>query len=107
MKVRQLDELAVRVMEEARKEGWWKQGITVLAAVSGGPEISATTPARGSMKRCTSRSGTNPMAAAPVPPGSPAPADLMTSRRSSTTSRGPDGRCAGRREFEEHRTGLR
>lgn len=41
MKVRQLDELAVRVMEEARKEGWWKQGITVLAAVSGGPDSMA------------------------------------------------------------------
>ncbi|MBO9597341.1 MAG: tRNA lysidine(34) synthetase TilS [Cohnella sp.] len=39
--MRQLDELAVRVMEEARKEGWWKQGIAVLAAVSGGPDSMA------------------------------------------------------------------
>lgn len=41
MKVRQLDELAVRVMAEAREEGWWKQGIAVLAAVSGGPDSMA------------------------------------------------------------------
>lgn len=36
-----MDELAVRVMTEARREGWWTQGIAVLAAVSGGPDSMA------------------------------------------------------------------
>ncbi|MFC5530032.1 tRNA lysidine(34) synthetase TilS [Cohnella yongneupensis] len=39
--MRQQDELAVRVREEARTEGWWKQGIAVVAAVSGGPDSMA------------------------------------------------------------------
>ncbi|WP_241158329.1 tRNA lysidine(34) synthetase TilS [Cohnella candidum] len=35
------DELLVRIMEEAEREGWWTAGMTAVAAVSGGPDSMA------------------------------------------------------------------
>lgn len=36
-----LDELSLRVMAEAKETGWWQEGISVVAAVSGGPDSMA------------------------------------------------------------------
>jgi tRNA(Ile)-lysidine synthase len=41
MKVEPQDELSVRVMAEAKAAGWWQRGISVVAAVSGGPDSMA------------------------------------------------------------------